>query len=164
MLSERVRLWILTRLPRGVLEDPFELFIAFLCFLSGVPLLFGKTEATSIQALLPQWLAYSWGLMLVLGSLLTVVGVLSYTHKARSERQHYARLIEKSGLGLLGGAATVYALAIVGYLGPASLIAAGVIFGFGIICLVKVFLISTAQVLITSINKAWRDEQLVEEE
>lgn len=131
-LLERARTAPLRYLPRGVLAEPFELFLAGIAVLNGVPLLLSdRVRAASIEALLPEWLVVAWGLELLLGGLLTAGGLLGRKPD-----------VERVGLLLLGPAALVYGLAIslvVGLNGGA--VASGITTAFGLACLLRAYVI-----------------------
>jgi hypothetical protein len=145
--ADRVRLEIVRRLPAAMLGDPFEIFIAFLCFISGVPLAIGNVQPASIEESLPRYLAQAWGIGLVVGSGVVLLGAhlahreLKNTRDILSPRR--GQEIERLGLLLLGYVAVIYAVAIILVGGIAGVVAASITFGFGLVCWLKAFLIRT---------------------
>lgn len=133
---------LLRHVPQGILLRPFELWISTLCLIAGVPLVGGAPAPTSIDALLPDWMARWWGAMLIVGALLVTAGLFR-------PRSHLERL----GHSLLGPAALVYALAIVTILGARGALSSAIIFGFGLACLTRAAVLSTAERLIREASR-----------
>lgn len=111
-------------------RHPFQTFMLVLCVFSGVPLLFGEPPAASVEALLPPWMAVSWGVSLCLGALVALVG--SYWPRGRYAT---ALTMERAGLCIVGPAALVYGTLIGMYSGSAGFAAASITIGFGLSCL-----------------------------
>lgn len=113
-------------------RHPFQTFMLALCVISGIPLLLGEPRSTSVEALLPGWVATAWGLSLTVGAVLGLVG--SYW-----PRKNYATAltIERIGLDITGPAAVLYAVIVFTYGGWGSSVAACIIVGFGASCLVR---------------------------
>lgn len=93
----------------ALLEDPFEVLIAGLCVVSGVPLLlFGPSVSPgSVGHLLPTWLMYAWSAALFTGGSSTLIGKVGQRWSSM-----YAR-VEQAGMALLAAAAVIYAIALV---------------------------------------------------
>ena len=72
---ERVRLFVLSKMPRVLIQETFEVFTAILCMITGVPLVFGRVNANSIEATLPEIAARVWGVTLLAGAVLTLAGL-----------------------------------------------------------------------------------------
>lgn len=113
-------------------RHPFQTFMLTLCVVSGIPLLFGEPPSTSVEALLPGWVAATWGLSLTIGAILGLVG-------AYWPKKNYATAltIERIGLDITGPAALLYAVIVFIYGGWGSSVAACIILGFGASCLVR---------------------------
>lgn len=96
-------------------------------------MIFVPPAAESVEFLLPHWVAVAWGVCLVLGSALGLVG--SYLPR----RMGYANTltIERAGLALAGSAALVYAVLILVYSGLSRGVSSCIIAGFGISCLFR---------------------------
>lgn len=90
-----------------------EFFVAFLAVIGGLPILLSPTHLAplSIIALLPGWMIYIWAGGLVLGGLLSIVGILFYNYR-----------IERAGAMTLAMTAFVFCIALVS-LFPASWLA-----------------------------------------
>lgn len=124
---------IIRRLPAGVIESPFEVFVAAICFLAGVPILLAGARATpdTIDDLLPTWSVHAWAVCLLLGGILTTLG-----------RLRSAYLVERAGMALLGTAAAVYGLAIAVQSHPGSgLLAAATYGSFTAACAVRYYVL-----------------------
>lgn len=103
----------------------FELWVALLCMISGLPLALGVAPSpNSALAVMPTWTFFLWGLSLSLGGGCTVTGILwRYLNK----QQFIAGLlVEKAGLFMLGAACAVLALAIGFYAGGPGLLTSGI--------------------------------------
>lgn len=111
----------------------FELFVALLCMISGLPLAFGVAPSpNSAIAVMPTWTFFAWGVFLSLGGFCTVTGILwRYIDK----RQFMVGLlIEKAGLFMLMAECLVLAIAVVYYAhGPGSL-QAGILVALVLAC------------------------------
>lgn len=126
---------MIRKLRRAVYGDPlyagrhpFQTYLLALCVISGVPKLFGVTTSESIDAELPEWLAYAWGFMLSAGSLAALVGAYWRGQLAT------ALTVERAGLAAVGAAAIVYGVVIVVAVHLPGLLAAGIVVGFGLFC------------------------------
>jgi len=113
-------------------RHPFQTFMLLLAFVSSLPLIFGEPTAKSVEAALPAWAAYSWGMSLVIGSGMALIG--SYWPR---EQYATALTLERIGLGFTGMAAIIYALLIlvVTQVDPTFGLASGIILGFGVACI-----------------------------
>jgi hypothetical protein len=89
-------------------RHPFQTYMLGLCIVSGLPYLFGKATAEAVEQHLPVYLALAWGLALLLGASVALVG--SYWNRSIAD----ALTMERVGLSITGGAALVYALCVLG--------------------------------------------------
>lgn len=131
----RWRRAILTRAPRALLEEPFEIFLALLCLLAGIPLLLGAPEPESLNRLLAPAVVKLWGIMLVIGSGAVLVGLVPRM-----------RWVQIKGLQLLGLAALVYAIAVLA-LGTRGRLPGLITLAFALACLAKSFMSTTAALI-----------------
>ncbi len=106
-------------------RHPFQTYLLLLCIIAGLPILFGRIGASSIESELPFWLAFSWALLLFLGSAIGLVGAYWRGDPAN------ALTIERIGLAVVGSAACVYAVVIIINTGWDRLIPAGITAAFG---------------------------------
>jgi hypothetical protein len=111
-------------------RHPFQTFLLALCVVSGIPQLFGRTTAESVEAQLPLWLVTAWGGCLVVGAILGLVG-------AHVWRRDYATALtlERVGLYLAGAAAVVYSILVARYAGISGALAGSIILAFGLACI-----------------------------
>lgn len=107
-------------------RHPFQTYMLTVCVISGIPLAANRPAARSIAETLPDWLAVTWGAVLVAGAITALTG--SYW-----PRKGYATAltIERVGLLLVGAAAFVYGVIIIGYVGTAGSVAGLITLGFG---------------------------------
>lgn len=113
-------------------RHPFQIYMLMLCLVSGFPLILGKVQAESIEAQLPGWGATAWGLALVGGALVALIGIFM-------PNRVNGLLIEGIGLVSVGAAAVIYAIAIIATVGFGGIVAAGITLGFGLSCIVRWF-------------------------
>lgn len=106
---------------KTVQSASLEVFIAFLCLLSGLPILLnpGVFAPSSVLALLPLPLVFVWGLALVLGGGLTLLGILLSNIYLR-----------RAGLVLLAAAAFVMGICVWIVTGVARFFVSGTFFLF----------------------------------
>jgi hypothetical protein len=98
-------------------RHPFQTFLLLLCAVSGLPLLFGVETAGSVEALLPDWAALSWG--------------LAGTHW-KSGHEATALTIERIGLLIVGASALLYAVLVALYIGVSGTVTVLILLAFGI--------------------------------
>jgi len=125
LISLRRRLAGMRRriLPGLTAANPFELYLIALVILGGVPLLLGGAAPVSLAAVVARVWTLLWGLELVAGGTLTLLGLLRNRSTWRV-----------AGLKTLSWASFAYALAILVRVVPGSPAALGYIIGFAIAC------------------------------
>lgn len=130
-LRSRVTIMYVNPLHAG--RHPFQTFILSLCVISGLPLLFKQIPASSVEAFLPEWVAVTWGCALTIGAVLALVGAYW------PEKWNYATALtlERIGLDIVGPAALLYSVVIFAFRGYGSAVAAAIVFGFAISCLIR---------------------------
>lgn len=105
-MATRLERWI----PRPLLFHPWELLIAGLCLLSGIPLAAGAPSPNSINQTMPELVVRLWGGTLAIGGAAIVAGlVLGYI---RPRLLTVGWRIERGGLLALACASAVFAAAI----------------------------------------------------
>lgn len=92
---ERRARW-LARLPKFVVDTPFEWLISLMAFLSGLTNVLGIAEASIVFREFPGWVVFIWGLCLMLGGGSLFLG-LSFQW-AEVARQGYGLLALSSGV------------------------------------------------------------------
>jgi hypothetical protein len=113
-------------LPPVLLDQPWGIFIKFLCIVSGLATFVGPRPG-SLEATLPQALVFLWSFTLVLGASFALWGLL---------RPKVWRL-EVAGLIWLGTASIVYGVAILANAGFKGAVPGCIILGFGLAALVR---------------------------
>lgn len=116
--------------PRLSGRHPFEIYMLALAAVTGIPSLFGAPEPGSIEAALPSWAVFAWSLVLSLGSVLALLGI-------SLKRRDTGLILEQLGLAFVGAASIIYAVSLWAVAGLAALFAGGIVFGFGVSCLVR---------------------------
>lgn len=148
---ERLRLFILAKMPRVLIQETFEVFTAILCMVSGLPLVLGEVEADSVNASLPHLMAQLWGGVLLGGSLLTLIGLIiaNATQGPKAfHRMISGHKIERLGLLALAWAGAIYAASILLAVGLGGFVAAMLILVFACTCLVRAFVLSTGATML----------------
>jgi len=113
-------------------RHPFQIYLLMLCAVSGIPLVFGVETAGSVNALLPDWAGFTWGLSLSLGSALGIVG-------AYWPRSHIATALtlEEISMLIVGPSAMLYAVLIALYIGWSGTVTVLIVAGFGLAALTR---------------------------
>jgi hypothetical protein len=109
-------------------RHPFQTYLLALAVVSGIPLLFGRVNSGTIQESMSPLLVLAWGVMLVFGSLLALVGTYWRGHVLTGY------VLERAGLTGVGGAAFVYAITALLDVGVRATFSSCITAGFGIAC------------------------------
>lgn len=144
-VRRQVRLWLLLRLPAGLLVRPTEWFLALLCTLSGATILASIGRAPAVEATVWTPVYYGWGGALVLGGVSLLCGVTSISH--HGEHGYVIRRLPcyKLGLRLLGYASLLYAAALVLANGWNSIVASAITLTFAATMGVRLLTVTTVQ-------------------
>lgn len=120
----RLRLWLLDKLPDGLLARPAEWLLAALCFLAGIPGLFGVARSPSLYDLLPFPFYRVWCLCLILGGAGLMCGLTSI--RDLPDGRHVVTRVPcyRLGLRLLALAMVVFAGALIVVAGERGIAAA----------------------------------------
>lgn len=112
-ISERGRLWLLDRLPAGLLARPAEWLLATLCFIAGFPGLFGFARSPSLYDLLPFPFYRLWSLCLILGGAGLMCGLTSIREVV--DGRHVVTRVPcyRLGLRLLMLASVIFAFSLI---------------------------------------------------
>jgi hypothetical protein len=107
---------------RSIQAASIEVFIALLCLIAGLPILLNPVvyAPATLLAILPLFMVVGWGIALVLGGLLTLIGVLSSNV-----------YIERAGLIMIAAGATILGTAILLTTGFTRLFSVGTYYIFG---------------------------------
>lgn len=106
--------------------DPRVVFILALCVISGVPLAIGHATPGSIDAKLNHVWVIIWGVMLVFGSLATLIGILKLDADGI--------LLEQIGSVAVGGASIMYGAVILATITWQGTVPSLVFVAFGLAC------------------------------
>lgn len=151
--NEKFRIRLLQRLPRAMIEDPFEVFLGLLCSLSGIPLLAGQARQGAVDQLMPHWFSRCWGGTLTLGSVLVIFGLFLHGRTRRGPQPSAGpvrtpgRTYERIGLIILGYASAIYAVAITVVGGSKATPAAAIVTVFCFTCATRAFILSTSELI-----------------
>lgn len=133
----KVRRWVRKHIPTWLVLYDFEIFVALLCLLAGVPYLLGEVDPASLEAKLPKELVTVWGFILTIGPLAILIGIFKHYRAVRIEDRVFWCRIEAWGLSALAYSAYIYASAILLNLPTQGWIAAMLVYAFGAVCHVR---------------------------
>lgn len=128
-----------------VVPDAFEFFMAFLCMLSGAPMALGGPRPNSIEKILPPTLRVIWGLMLLFGGVLVIIGLSLRKRDPSTKRVLVGIRVEGAGLLPLAAGAFTFSLVIPVSAGWAGAFASGTYLAFGLACLGRAAEIKVAE-------------------
>jgi hypothetical protein len=132
----RLRRRIYRKLPNWLKKHDFEVFASVLGMFSGLPVLLGKVDPQSVEALLPGPVVFAWGLTLVFGCLCVLIGVFQGSRRTYPKRIFWMR-VEALGLTALAYYCYIYAVCILGFNFTNGYPAAMLILTFGGVCHVR---------------------------
>lgn len=89
--------------------NPFEVFLLGLSIVSSIGLLKGQSGSALLDRRLPDYEVVAWGFILAFGSMIALAGVLCYRRQSSLMLGLY---LERTGLIMVGGAATIYSYVI----------------------------------------------------
>jgi sugar phosphate permease len=108
-------------------RHPDEFLLLLLCLSAGLTIVFGDVPAPdSIEASLPRWAAVGWGIGILLGPLVTLVGIFWPGRRASD-----GLITEQVGQGITGTVAAYYAVVLLTYAWPAAVFSAFIVLAFG---------------------------------
>lgn len=132
--------------------DPRAVFILALSVFSGITtLLLATGGPPSLEAVLPAWGVLTWGVMLALGSLVTLVGMAFQSVNGI--------IAEQVGSVTVGAATIFYSGITLWYQGPAAIQSAGIILAWGLACFVRWIQL---QILINSALKRQKKQLILD--
>jgi hypothetical protein len=115
------------RIAPRLQTDPRAVFILTLCVVTGLPLIFAHVTPGSFQELLPFWVIRLWGISLVVGCLVTLLG-MGFREKL------WGLLTEQVGSIAVGSVSLFYATAVLIVAGRTGITAAGFVVGWALSC------------------------------
>jgi hypothetical protein len=136
-VGRRLSHWWVDKMPFALVENPFELFISFLCCVVGIPYTFGVISQGAIETRLPTIVVQVWGGSLLVGGFLVTIGLLLRN-----------RYIERAGLWLLSTSAFVYAMVVATEIGKPAAFTVAITIGFGVACISRLMLLTVAEYFI----------------
>jgi hypothetical protein len=107
--------------------DPRAVFILTLCIVTGLPLILGQIQPGSFQELIPNIIIRLWGLSLVLGCIITLLGM------SKNDKL-WGVLTEQIGSVAVASTSLFYATAVLIVAGKDGITAAGFIIGWALSC------------------------------
>jgi len=135
----------LAALPRSLrfFAEPFEIWIALACVLTGIPATIGTTRPQSLARALHgySWLLHAWGVLLCLGAVATLVARWRIGRPQTELGDRSARALEVVGLVMLATTTTVYAVAIVA-VGAPGLAAGSITASAAAACAMRAWIVS----------------------
>lgn len=109
--------------------DPRAVFILALSVFSGVTAIALEAAPDSLDAVLPEWAVVLWGILLVLGSGLTLLGMVRQTDTGI--------IIEQVGSVMVGATTIYYSIIAFWQIGSDALQNVGIILAWGLACFVR---------------------------
>lgn len=133
---ERLRLWLVRKLPAGLLFHPAEWALAVLVIVPGVLTVAGWRTSDSLAAALP-WPVYkAWGVLMVVGGAALIAGLSSI--KRAGSRYVVGRVpAYRLGLRLIGATEALYAVCLLASVGVGALQAAVSLLTVSVLCGIK---------------------------
>lgn len=116
--------------------NPFEVFLLAACSVQGWAVLTRITQPQSVALLLPMWLQYMWGFLLLTGGVLSVSG-LYWTDPFNGIE------IKRVGLCAAAGGTGAYGVAVLA-LGPNGIVAGVTSLAFTFACGVRIMQVTRA--------------------
>ena len=133
--------------------DPRATFMLALSVMSGVSSLAVAEAPNSLQAALPDWAVLIWGVMLIAGAAIALVGMVF--------KGVGGVITEQVGNMTVAATTTFYATIAIVVVGPAAIFPAGIIGAWGIACFVRWLQL---QLLINSAHKQERYHRFIRRE
>lgn len=124
--------------------DPRVVFILALSVLSGITTLIVKAAPQSLESVLPTWAVMTWGIVLCLGSLVTLTGIALQSLNGV--------ILEQVGSVMVASATIFYSLVALKVVGVSSFSVTGIVLAYGLACLIRWFQLQAL------INHAYRDQ------
>ena len=130
--------------------DPRAVFVLALSVFSGITALALQVAPESLEALLPRWGIVVWGLILALGSAITLLGMLFQSVNGI--------ITEQIGNAMVGAATIFYATIAFWFVGIDAIQTVGIILAWGIACGLRWIQL---QVLIDSAYQRQRKDEVL---
>lgn len=116
-------------------RHPFERYLLFLAVVGSLPIIIGKPTSGSIESTLPLFVVIAWGVLLLLGCAIALIGVYWPLKEPVTPASFVTSLfLERLGLALAYPTALVYSAIIVIVAGIDGVLVAALVAGFGWAC------------------------------
>lgn len=109
--------------------DPRAVFILAISVFSGITALALRAGPGSLEEVLPRWAVFTWGVLLVLGSVITLIGMAFQTIEGI--------ITEQIGSVIVGVTTGFYSAVAIAELGPGAIQTVGIILAWGVACFVR---------------------------
>lgn len=130
--------------------DPRAVFVLIVASFSGLTAIAIEAEPRSLESLLPQWAVVLWGILLIMGSVTTLVGMTRQTLDGI--------LIEQVGSVTVGVSAIFYSGVSLWVAGETALIASSIIFAWGLACLAR--WVQLQMLIVSAYHRQLKKEEL----
>lgn len=130
--------------------DPRAIFILMLSVFAGATAFLVRAAPDTLEYLLPHWGVILWGVVLMLGSAVTLTGM--------AKQSVNGIILEQVGSVMVAAATIFYSVLAVWYLGWGVVQTVGIIFAWGIACLIRW---AQLQILINSAMRRHEKEMFV---
>lgn len=113
---------LLAKLPSFIISEPYETFFSVALFLTGLADIIAPKASGAVGHYLALWQVYSWGTALMLGSFITLVGLIGASRATNMHTLRVLRETERAGQLILGVATCLWSIVIlhIGIVGIAS--------------------------------------------
>lgn len=126
----------LSRTPKFLISDPYEAFFSISLAISGMADLLYPKKVGVIGHYLPTWQGYIWGTILVVGSALTLMGLIGSSKSGTLKTLRKFREYERIGQLILAVGTIIWSVVIFS-LGPAFIASGILTLSFSAMFLVK---------------------------
>lgn len=109
--------------------DPRAVFVLAVSVFSGITAFALEVAPPSLEASMPTWGVYTWGITLALGSAITLVGMLFQSLNGI--------ITEQVGNVMVGAATIFYSTIAFMFTGAAAIQSVGIILAWGVACLLR---------------------------
>lgn len=139
--------------PLGVPRNPLAVYLLIICFVSGLGMATGNTTARAVEEGVDPLIGFLWGLILLLGSGVTLVGMY-WPWDVRP-----GLLLKRTGMFCTGVAAIIYGCIVALTMGTEGLLAGGTIVGFGVACFTQFAIINRRIHSIIDVTRRGGDDE-----
>jgi hypothetical protein len=139
---------LVKKLPKALVNQPYEFLISGLLVLSSITVLIGVGSPRAISHIGGMSYSYIWAVSTLVGSALIVAGLTISSNAKSFIRMYYGHNTERIGLILQSTAAILYGIAAFFLNGRGGAVGATMLIGIGVTGIVRYLIISgTVQLL-----------------